>query len=78
MDIIAGRDDKISFIEVKARNSDQFGKGFEAVDYRKQRHILDVARYYIQNKKLQDKNIRFDVASIDGDVIEYIENAFQA
>ena len=77
VDIIASKDNIISFVEVKARNSDQFGKGFEAVDNKKQRHILSVARYYIDNNKLHDKNIRFDVASIDRDVIRYIENAFQ-
>ena len=78
VDIIAGKDDIIIFVEVKARNSDQFGQGFEAVDSRKKRHILSVARYYMEKYNIQDINIRFDVASIDCDVIQYIENAFQA
>ena len=77
VDIIASREDIISFVEVKARNSNQFGRGFEAVDNHKKRHILSVARYYVEKYKLQNINIRFDVASIDCDVIRYIENAFQ-
>jgi putative endonuclease len=77
VDIIASKDDIIIFVEVKARNSEQFGHGFEAVDDHKKRHILIVARYYIEKNKLQDINIRFDVASIDRGVVRYIENAFQ-
>ncbi len=77
VDIIASKDEIIIFVEVKARNSVKFGRGFEAVDNHKKRHILSVARYYVEKYKLQNINIRFDVASIDRDVIRYIENAFQ-
>ena len=78
VDIIAYKNDTLIFVEVKRRKSDQFGFGFEAVDDRKIQNILKVARYYIELNKLCDKNVRFDVASIDGGVIRYIDNAFQA
>ena len=77
VDIIASKCGIIIFVEVKTRNSDQFGHGFEAVDDHKKQHIMIVARYYIDKNKLQDINIRFDVASIDRGVIRYFENAFQ-
>lgn len=77
VDIIARKDDKIIFIEVKTRNYRGFGTGAEAIDTRKRNNIISVARYYVNKNKLNDCNIRFDVASIDKNNVIYIENAFQ-
>lgn len=78
VDIIACKDGIITFVEVKTRKGVEFGLGLEAVDNRKRKNILGVARYYIQLKKLHDFNARFDVASINGTSFLYIEDAFQA
>lgn len=78
VDIIACKDDIITFVEVKTRKSVEFGLGLEAVDKHKRRNILGVARYYIELKKLHDFNVRFDVASIYRTSFLYIEDAFQA
>jgi putative endonuclease len=77
VDIIANKDDTLIFVEVKRRKSDRFGFGFESVDFRKIQNIFKVARYYIEKNEMREKNVRFDVASIDRGVIRYIENAFQ-
>jgi putative endonuclease len=78
IDIIAKAGDVIVFIEVKKRNQNRWGRGAEAVDYRKRRRIAGVAAHYISARSLSEVNVRFDVASLDGASLEYIENAFQA
>ena len=62
--------------EVKARSSDKFGKGYESVGKMKQTHIKRGAKVLMKNSKFTDFSVRFDVASVDGGVISYIENAF--
>jgi putative endonuclease len=78
IDIIARAGEVIVFVEVKKRSQERWGRGAEAVDHRKRRRILGVAAHYLAEKSLTDVNVRFDVASLDGSTMEYIENAFQA
>ena len=78
VDIIAAKEDILVFVEVKSREDEDFGLGFEAVSKTKKRNIISVARYYTQKKGLQDYNVRFDVASLDRGKLQYFENAFQA
>jgi putative endonuclease len=77
IDIIARKGDIISFIEVKTRRHIGFGMGMEAVDELKQRTIIQVARYYMKKHYLPETLVRFDVASVDGAVVSYIEDAFR-
>ncbi len=77
IDIIARKDDIISFIEVKTRRHTGFGMGMEAVDKLKQRTIIQVARHYMEKHCFPETLVRFDVASLDGDVVSYIEDAFR-
>ena len=77
VDIIAMKGDTLIFVEVKARSSGVFGQGFESITEKKKRNIISVARYYVGKKGLQDCNVRFDVASIDGSVLDYMEGAFE-
>lgn len=79
IDIIAKDNDYIVFVEVKGRMSKKFGDPVEAVDYRKQFKIRNVATMYLKQKHLLDTNCRFDVISVLGDSeeeIRHIENAF--
>jgi putative endonuclease len=77
VDIIARKKSLIIFVEVKTRRNEKFGKGLEAVDVNKRNNIISVARYYLRSKNLMNCNVRFDVASLDGNAVSYIENAFQ-
>ncbi|MCX5711170.1 MAG: YraN family protein [Candidatus Omnitrophica bacterium] len=81
VDIIAREKDCICFIEVKARNTADFGLPKEAVCARKQRQISKAALVYLKDNKLLDKSARFDVVSVllDGSSpkIELIRNAFE-
>lgn len=62
--------------EVKARLTNEFGEGLEAVDDAKQKHIIRGAEYLLQKPEFKNMQIRFDVASVDGGKVNYIENAF--
>ena len=76
IDIIASKKRCIVFVEVKARESDAFGRPGEAVNYYKQQKIRKVATTYLKFNKKIDASCRFDVIEILGDEINHIENAF--
>ena len=76
IDIIAKDKRAIVFVEVKFRQSAEFGMPMEAVDLRKQDKIRRVALLYLQQNSLFDEEIRFDVISILNNEITHIENAF--
>ncbi|SHJ05325.1 YraN family protein [Lutispora thermophila] len=82
IDIIAADNDTIAFIEVKTRSSDNFGQPGEAVNYYKQRKIVQTALSYICDKNLFDWMSRFDVVEVITDNeriidINLIKNAFE-
>ena len=64
IDIIATKDDEISFIEVKTRSQDLFGSPAEAVNIAKQRHIYKVAQFYILSERMKDVPISLDVVEV--------------
>ncbi|MDR0357486.1 MAG: YraN family protein [Clostridiales Family XIII bacterium] len=86
IDIVAGRDDIICFVEVKSRRGAKYGRPAEAVTANKREHIRRTASYFLFSKWRDlpirdDTCFRFDVIEIfcaeGGDVrVEYIENAF--
>lgn len=80
VDIIAVDGSTLVFIEVKTRSSYQFGLPQEAVNYKKQVKLRQLANYYIKYRGLYDMNCRFDVISVmcgtDVSNIEQIKNAF--
>lgn len=77
IDIIGYDGDFLVFFEVKYRSSRSAGSAAEAVGLTKQRKICRVADYYrmIHHCK-EDTPIRFDVAAIDGEDLQWIKNAF--
>lgn len=76
IDIIAEKDGVIVFVEVKRRQTLQFGRPIEAVDTRKQNKIRKVAEIYLMLKNKSLADVRFDVIEILGDEINHVENAF--
>lgn len=69
-------DDLIVITEVKARETDKYGLGLDAISDYKKDNIKRGARFLQTDKNLQKYQIRFDVASVDAGKITYIENAF--
>ena len=78
IDIVARQRDVILFVEVKRRSSLRYGRPSEAVNRAKQLHILRTAQLYLQEKRLSDAPVRFDVIEVLPGEIRHIENAFDA
>ena len=70
----------IVFVEVKTRTGNQFGSPLEAVQPRKQRKMMQAAQFFLSQKKLHQRDARFDVVGISWParepVVEHVENAF--
>ena len=77
IDIIAKQKDIIVFVEVKYRESANFGMPREAVNFYKQRKIKTVAMSYLKMNGLLESRIRFDVIEILGQCVTHLENCFQ-
>lgn len=63
IDIIAQKDDVVSFVEVKTRKTEEFGLPCEAVTYGKQQRIIKTAYTYIAEHQLE-LNYSFDVIEV--------------
>ncbi len=64
------------FVEVKARANSDYGYSAEFVNRAKMHKILNCAKYFIQKKRLNDFDIRFDIIGFDGEKHTWIENIF--
>lgn len=77
IDIIAGDEEYLCFVEVKYRTDDSDGDPLEAIDDRKIKRICKTARFYlIKNEYPETTPVRFDVVAILGEEIRIIKNAF--
>ena len=79
IDIIARDGRFLVIVEVKTRQTDEYGNPDIAVTKKKQRMLIAAANAYIFRNKL-DTETRFDIVSIifrDGEpIIEHVEDAF--
>ena len=82
IDIVAEDHGTLVFVEVKARQDDEFGTAAEAVTPWKQRRLARMARDYLSREEITDRACRFDVVAImlnsATPVIELYRNAFDA
>jgi len=77
IDIIAQDKETIVFIEVKFRKSKCYGSALEAVNYKKQQTIRQVATYYLMKTyHTEYLPCRFDVLGFDKGTITHIKDAF--
>ena len=65
IDIVAADGDTIVFVEVKAREGDEFGGSAAAVTPLKQRKVAGMAVDYLARRGLTDVPCRFDVVAVD-------------
>ncbi len=78
LDIVAMNEDYLCFVEVRFKSSAKHGHPAESVDLRKQKRIIQTARYYLYtNGFTEDTPCRFDVVSISDDELNIIKDAFQ-
>ncbi len=83
IDIVARDGATIVFVEVKAREQDDYGGAAAAVTPLKQRRLVWLARHYLASARLADCPCRFDVVAVrvsgaDATAIEVYPNAFDA
>src|SRR4026207_31268 len=71
----------VVFVEVKTRTGRGFGSPLEAVEFRKQRKIIQAAQFFLAEKGLQQRDARFDVVGVSWagrePIVEHVENAFE-
>jgi putative endonuclease len=80
IDIVAGRDRLVIFVEVKNRNSQRFGGALYSINARKKQSIRTAARAFIQSHpRYNDPGItfRFDMIAVSGASIDWIEDIFR-
>lgn len=83
IDIVARDGDTLVFVEVKTRRSAGFGGPVAAVNFTKQRRLINMARSYLLGLPGPEPPCRFDVVGVtvaagEQPVVEVIVNAFAA
>ena len=81
LDIVALRGGVLCFAEVKTRRPGGFGRPCEAVDWKKQRRLINTAQLFIKmNPKLRGLQPRMDIIEVElvggAAKVTHIENAF--
>jgi len=74
VDIIAKDRDALVFVEVKAREKEEFARAEEAVDAKKRAHLWRSAQAFLSGKPWIP--VRFDVVAVTPKGIRYIRGAF--
>ena len=64
IDIIAREKNILCFIEIKTRCSSQFGFPAEAINKKKQKKLIDVARFYLNQQRSPFNEYRFDIVEV--------------
>lgn len=81
IDIIALDGKTLVFVEVKTRSTWAFGSPQAAVTPKKQRQLAKVAAYYLQERRMGNRQARFDVVAVTAGTraheVEVIRNAFE-
>ncbi|OCH41642.1 YraN family protein [Aliivibrio fischeri] len=79
LDLIMRDQDSFVFVEVKYRNTSNFGSAQEMVTWQKQRKLQRTALFWLMKNKLsvEHTSFRFDVVAIhtQGKEINWIKNA---
>src|SRR5205814_2455163 len=81
LDLVLRSGELVVFCEVKTRAGDAFGGGHEAVTWRKQRKLRQLAELFLSGLRVAPAAVRFDVASVlarpgTRPVVEVFEDAF--
>lgn len=64
VDLIGWDGDSLAFIEVKTRQSEEFGPPDRAVDFEKQRRLVLAARDFARRSGIEWERVRFDIVNV--------------
>ncbi len=64
IDLVAEDEHDLIFVEVKARRGVSFGLPEDALTWRKQRKLIEVASYYLEQHACADRSWRIDVVAV--------------
>ncbi|MHC1743751.1 MAG: YraN family protein [Syntrophobacteraceae bacterium] len=82
IDLVAKDGRTLVFVEVRSRSGSRFGLPQESISPAKQRRLTQLAKWYLQRHRLEDRPARFDVIAIrwvlEEPDITWIPNAFEA
>ncbi len=73
LDIVGLDGDTVAFVEVKSRRAVGCGSPLDAINYRKQNHLIKSALFYIGEKKYVFESYRFDAVAVVGSGLDGIE-----
>lgn len=79
IDIVARKEDAFVFVEVKSRDSADFGSPGRSIDKEKELRIMRAAAEYLRRADAAQEQARFDVVNVilgGQPSIEHIEDAF--
>jgi len=78
IDLVVWHGEKLVFVEVKTRDSAEFGEPERAVDADKQLHLTRAARDYARRAGVEWQQVRFDVVAVilSPRRIEWLRDAF--
>lgn len=64
IDLVGWENDRLVFIEVKARHSGEYGDPDRAIGFEKKQSLLRAARDYARHAEAAWENVRFDVVNV--------------
>lgn len=78
IDLVAWHAGKLVFVEVKTRQTAEFGEPERAVDADKRRHLFRAARDYARRTGVEWDHVRFDILAVvlTPRSIEWLQDAF--
>lgn len=78
LDLVMREGQTLVIVEVRYRQSEQFGGALASITRQKQARIIAATQHYVIINHLSQSAIRFDVVAVAGDNrINWIKNAFQ-
>lgn len=68
IDVVAEREGRLAFVEIKTRKNHDFGQPEEAVHAAKQRKLIQLAQCYLKERKEKERTVSFDVLALTWDL----------
>jgi putative endonuclease len=77
IDLVALDGTTLVIVEVRSRANPEHGHAAEMVDWKKQKRVARVARYYLGVERPSYESVRFDVVAITGTKLDHIVDAWR-